>query len=133
MKILFYETVDENSKYLTVAVTKSNANFNSLQDLEGAKACFPTNDGIAWNSVANYLNQKSLFESCPISEGMRHFFGDSCVPGLKGEKSSLTTICRNGTYEGEDGAIRCLIDGAGDVAFISKNSLRKFLAGKRKN
>lgn len=63
---------------------------------------------------------------------MRHFFGDSCVPGLKGEKSSLTTICRNGTYEGEDGAIRCLIDGAGDVAFISKNSLKKFLAGKRK-
>lgn len=133
LKILFYETVNEDAKYLTVAVTRSNTKFETIHDLKGARACFPSYDGIAWNSVANYLNEKRLLETCPIDEGVEGFFGKSCVPGFPKETSSLNVNCRNDTYVGDDGAIRCLIDGSGDVAFISKNSLKSFLADEKKN
>lgn len=57
---LFYETVPDAKKYTTVAVTKRGSKFQNIKDLQGAKACFPIYDGIAWNSVAHILQKWNL-------------------------------------------------------------------------
>ncbi|KAF5299510.1 hypothetical protein FQR65_LT01093 [Abscondita terminalis] len=128
LKTLFYETTsDEEDKYITVAVVKANSVFTSFADVKGAKACFPKYDGIAWNSVINVLNMKKLLRSCPFTKGMADFFSDSCVPGLPdGEPQKLSNMCKSDMYDGDYGAMRCLTQAKGDVAFVSKHTFNTF-------
>ncbi|XP_017783463.1 PREDICTED: transferrin [Nicrophorus vespilloides] len=121
---LFYETVTNDNKYITVTVVKSGSSYKTLSDLRGAKACFPKYDGIAWNSVLKYLSDEHLLDSCPYEAGMAEFFGDSCVPDLpKNSSKSLKALCQD-YHEGEYGVLRCLEHA--DVAFLSKNSFEKY-------
>ncbi|KAK9878957.1 hypothetical protein WA026_003776 [Henosepilachna vigintioctopunctata] len=133
LKTLFYETVRDENKYLTVAVSKRNSGFSSLEDLEGTKACFPMYDGVAWNTVAYTLKKNNLLPTCPEIEGMANFFGQSCVPGLVKNESyeSLNGNCDE--FKGDDGAIRCLLQDVGSVAFVSKNSLKNFISDSTRN
>ncbi|XP_074025807.1 transferrin 3 [Leptinotarsa decemlineata] len=127
LKTLFYETVLESEKYLTVAVTRQGANINSFEDFRGKKACFPVYDGVAWNTVKNTLFSKKLIKYCPLDQEMASFFGPSCTPGLpEKEGGNLKKLCQQEDFNGEFGALHCLSSEAGDVAFVSKNSIRKF-------
>lgn len=132
LKTLFYETVNEEDKYITVAVVKKkNTNINYLEDLEGKKACFPVYDGVAWNSVVHHLKKNSLLKTCPFTDGLSQFFGESCVPDLpKGAPRKLKENCIGTKYRGDIGALNCLNDDIGDVAFVSRNTLNKFILGK---
>ncbi|KAL3278705.1 hypothetical protein HHI36_016239 [Cryptolaemus montrouzieri] len=135
LKTLFHETVNDDFKYLTIALTKKNADINSFEDMKGTKACFPVYDGVAWNSVAILLNEKNLLESCPTVTGMTQFFSGICTSELpKNESESyISPNCKTDVYSGDEGALRCLMDGVGDVAFLSKNTLKRFLSDKVKN
>ncbi|KAG5884685.1 hypothetical protein JTB14_000382 [Gonioctena quinquepunctata] len=131
LKTLFYETVIDNEKYLTVTVTRNGMDIKRFEDLRGKKACFPVYDGVAWNTVKNTLFNKKLIKSCPLDQEMAEFFGPSCTPGLPaGESESLKKTCHGDDYSGEFGALHCLSSGVGDVAFVSKNSIRKFLSNR---
>lgn len=133
MKTLFYETTTDLNQYTTIAVTKNNSNIDNLRDMEGMKACFPTYDGIAWNSVKYTLYENGLIRSCGDSDGMAEFFGSSCVPNLpKTGNKKLIETCENSDTDSEMEAIRCLTSGRGDVAFISRNSLQRFVNGNYK-
>jgi hypothetical protein len=123
LKSLFYETVNDNAKYLTVAVTRNGTTINKLEDLRGYKACFPAFDGVAWNSVVFTLRDKNLLRSCPYTAAAASFFGSSCIPGLPHNEKYCDAV----SYRGEFGALRCLLDKKGDVAFISKNSIVDFV------
>ncbi|XP_068910367.1 transferrin [Tenebrio molitor] len=123
LKSLFYETVNDNAKYLTVAVTRNGTTINKLEDLRGYKACFPAFDGVAWNSVVFTLRDKNLLRSCPYTAAATSFFGSSCIPGLPHNEKYCDAV----SYRGEFGALRCLLDKKGDVAFISKNSIVDFV------
>ncbi|XP_063912474.1 transferrin [Zophobas morio] len=123
LSTLFYETVNDDGKYLTIAITRNDTTVNKLTDLQGYKACFPSYDGVAWNTVAHSLHQRKALNSCPVSAAVKNFFGASCIPGLPGNEA----VCDGNSYRGDMGALQCLIDRKGDVAFISKNSLPDFI------
>lgn len=131
MEILFYEAVYDDSKYITVPVVKVNSDMTNFQDLKGRKACFPGYDDVAWNSVVYTLQKKNLLETCPFLNAMESYFGPSCVPGLdKNTSSNLNEICNGNAYSGDYGALKCLFEGNGDIAFVSKNSLFTFINGE---
>lgn len=131
MKVLFYETVYDDAKYITVGVTRSGFGATNFEDLRGYRACFPEYDGVAWNSVMYTLRSKHLLDTCPLIDGMANFFGPSCVPDLPVNGSSnLKEICNGNEYRGEYGALKCLFEKKADIAFVSKNSLYKFINGK---
>lgn len=125
MKTVFYETVNEADKYVTVAVVRNDSSINKIQDLKGMKACFPEYDGVAWNSVIKELHDKKLLQNCPFEQGLVAFFDEICIGG----QSKLRNSCKANQYTGDMGALRCLTDKTGDVAFVSKNNLHKFKEG----
>ncbi|CAG9765049.1 unnamed protein product [Ceutorhynchus assimilis] len=123
---LFYETVADAKKYLTVAVTRKDSKLNSIDNLRGAKACFPSYDGVAWNSIA-YTLQKMHIIGCSVNIEMANFFGPSCVPNIpKNESDNLWKQCQS-DFDGDQGALHCLSSGVGDVAFVSMNSISQFI------
>lgn len=131
MKTVFFETVNDDDKYITVAVVDSNSKIDTFQDLRGKKACFPNFDGVAWNSVIYTLKNSNLLDSCPFNQSMGNFFGDSCVPNLPNSlPNSLKRICKSEMFNGDEGALRCLNEGHGDVAFVSRNNLMKYKKGR---
>lgn len=102
-----------------------------MEDLRRKKACFPYYDGIAYNSVINALNQKELLDTCPYTLALGKFFESICVSNFpKAEQSFINFSCNGKIYEDDLGALNCLIDGTGDVAFVSKQSFDAFMAGK---
>lgn len=60
LKTLFYETVADPRKYITVTVSRKNNQFKRIEDLKGMKACFPSYDGVAWHSVIYALQKKGI-------------------------------------------------------------------------
>ncbi|XP_023309775.1 transferrin [Anoplophora glabripennis] len=131
---LFYETVNVDEKYITVAVTKPESNIKTFADLRGKKACFPVYDGVAWNTVKKVLFDKQLIKNCPLEKEITNFFGPSCTPGLPDNLSgSMKKTCQEDTFNGEFGALQCLSSGAGDVAFVSRNSIKKFVSSENEN
>lgn len=131
LKTLLHETVDDTNKYVTVAVTRSNIKMSTWEDLRGKKACFPVYDGVAWNTVKYHLLNQSLINNCPLDREMLDFFGSSCTPNIpKDLPLHLTSACQIDTLNGEYGALHCLTSGVGDVAFVSKNSIPKYISDK---
>ncbi|KAL1508850.1 hypothetical protein ABEB36_003680 [Hypothenemus hampei] len=122
---LFYETVSDLHKYITVAVTKENSKIDGIHDLKGRKACFPNYNGIAWNSVASTLQRHNII-GCEINVEMANFFGPSCVPNMpNNESKTLWNLCQK-DFEDDMGALRCLLSDVGDVAFVSRNLISQF-------
>uniref|UniRef100_A0A6P7F5N0 Transferrin n=1 Tax=Diabrotica virgifera virgifera TaxID=50390 RepID=A0A6P7F5N0_DIAVI len=132
---LFYETVLDNEKYITVAATTSKTKMTSMEDVRGKKICFPVYDGVAWNTVKNVLFNKSVIHNCPLDKEMANFFGPSCTPGVPKRSGfeKLEELCQGDTFDGELGALHCLASGKGDVAFVSQNSISKFIAAYHAN
>ncbi|OQV11681.1 putative Melanotransferrin [Hypsibius exemplaris] len=124
----------------SVAIVR-DAGIKSLADLRGKRACFT---GL-WEAQGFMLPMDAIKKQVngDYSDG-RHlqtaedFFGDSCLPGLadgepinfKNEqpKDKLCRQCEGGQtgcsrggdkkYTGPLGALKCLRDGKGDVAFV---------------
>lgn len=134
LKTLFYETVLDNDKYLTVAVTRPNVKIDTWKDLSGKKACFPIYDGVAWNTVKHYLSDQGLIGNCSLDMEMSKFFGPSCTPNLPDSlTSNMGHNCKVNNFSGDLGALHCLSSGVGDIAFVSKNSISKFISEYKEN
>lgn len=134
LKTLFYETVLDDDKYLTVAVTRPNVKINSWDDLRGRKVCFPVYDGVAWNTIKYHLTNQGFISTCPLDIEMSEFFGPSCTPGLPNFLSpKMAETCQRDTFNGEYGALHCLTSGVGEVAFVSKKSLYKYISKETEN
>ncbi|XP_054287810.1 transferrin-like [Macrosteles quadrilineatus] len=128
------------------AIVKSNSKINSLSDLRGKKACFSSVDGIGWTSFAMYLRNT---EECPYTKAMSKFFSDICIskPSSSVAPYSNIKVCSeyiadrwfdqgefgNSQYDNEALAFQCLAVGGGDVAFISKDSIPKYLKDLNNN
>lgn len=132
LQTLFYETVHDADKYLTVGVTRSNVEINTWEDLRGKKSCFPSYDGVAWNAVKYHLFNESIIKYCPLDREMAFFFGRSCTPNLPTSFPQQTTeLCQGSSFNGDYGALDCLTLGIGDVAFVSKNALSTYITDRR--
>ncbi|KAJ8705499.1 hypothetical protein PYW08_012545 [Mythimna loreyi] len=97
-----------------VAYVKSDAQITKMADLRGKRAAFPRYDGAAWHSVKNYI---TTHEKISCEEFMDSYFGEICAPGLDGKK------CYE---EGEQEALKSLVEGKSDVAFISMTTYKAF-------
>lgn len=130
LKPLLYEfTVDAYERYVVVAVVKGNSNIHSFNDLRGKRACFPEFEGAAHISVLQTLQNLTLIPSNSNELcSLRNFFShDSCT------WHTDSTNCDIGKYKGELGALRCLAEGKGDVAFVSSATFQKLTNGQLKD
>lgn len=126
LKPLLYEFSSEFfERYVVLAVINEDSNIKDFSDLQGKRACFPNFEGAAYLSVMETLWNYSLIEkSCVHNVNLANYFSSkSCIWD---PKSSHTC---NEKYFGEMGAMHCLADGVGDVAFISSETFKSFRDG----
>ncbi|XP_055344611.1 melanotransferrin-like [Paramacrobiotus metropolitanus] len=123
-------------------------NIRSLNDLRGKHACFSgVFEANGFMLPINALRRNGLLghSDCQNIRAAADFFGDSCLPGLSDaelntnvwtdDKAKLCRRCERGEqscarggdnkYDGEMGALNCLRDGKGDVAFVSHTVLNE--------
>nr|AKZ20816.1 melanotransferrin 3 [Holothuria glaberrima] len=152
---LLGETYGEgDASYWAVAVVRANTTF-TINDLQGKKSC---HTGImktaGWVVPVGYLsdNQQLEVKNCDSASAIGEFFSQSCAPGalkeeynpLQTEPASLCSLCigqrdqhcvRNDhePYYDYSGALRCLAEGAGDVAFIKHLTVDEYAGDNKKD
>lgn len=126
LKPLLYEFSSEfYERYVVLAVINKDSNINDFSELKGKRACFPNFEGAAYLSVLETLWNSSLIEkTCAHNSNLANYFSSkSCIWDPK----SSHTCDRK--YFGEMGALQCLLDKVGDVAFVSSETFKAFTEG----
>ncbi|KYN20902.1 PREDICTED: transferrin-like [Trachymyrmex cornetzi] len=148
--ILYSETeMDKNSVTFAVMREPEEDNYliKNFQDLSGKKACFPEYGGLGWLSFINAARKSNIIssKSCDYPLLVSDLFSGACAPGIEDFDHSSTAIpsdvssklcsaCKNennpscavdetNRYYGDKGAIQCLTDEAGDIAFIEMTNI----------
>ncbi|XP_075228487.1 transferrin 3 isoform X2 [Lycorma delicatula] len=138
---LLYETVYDVTHYKYFGVIfDSRSNINKLEDLRGKNACFTAIDGVGWTTLVMALKKSSLLmDSCPYHETVSNFFHSICITNPKVDPNIINKYknikyCNNELAEDynkqsdvEIEAVDCLISGGGDVAFVSIDSVLKYI------
>lgn len=124
--ILYEFSSSLHGRYAIVAVVRADSAIKTFQDLENKKACFPSYEGAAFLSVAETLRNLSITtkDHCKAETSVKNFFHrNSCywADGSKGQ-------CED-KYRGDLGALRCLTEKKGDVAFIDMALWKNFTEG----
>ncbi|XP_072027550.1 melanotransferrin-like [Amphiura filiformis] len=143
-----YYQEQSDASYWAVAVVKSSSSF-TINDLKGKKSC---HTGIMKSSgwvvpIGHLIDRGDIsVEGCDVAVAVGNFFSASCVPGAQSPAYDLTNsnpdnLCQlctgtndnkcvrnaNEPYYGYDGAFRCLVEGAGDVAFVKHTTVSSTL------
>lgn len=137
------------SDHYSVAVVKRGSGM-TLASLKGANSCHGgvgTSSG--WNIPISTLIEKQLLEIVDCNNHVKaatNFFNKMCAPDALNTQFNPTgdnptsacdlckgrigsNFCTNqDPYAGNIGAMYCLIDGGGDVAFVRHNSLQELAA-----
>lgn len=118
--ILYEYSSHFEDNYVTIAVVKSNSEIQSYKDLYNKRACFPSQEGAAFLSVAQTISKLRLSDTNCTSSVERFFSSNSCY----GKINSCSD-----RYNGDEGALRCL-DDQGDVAFLDMKTFKNMTNGK---
>ncbi|XP_049633307.1 lactotransferrin [Suncus etruscus] len=130
--------------YYAVAVARKGTNFQ-LNNLRGVKSCHTGLNRMAgWTVPLGVLHPFLKWNGPPepLQKAVSEFFSSSCVPCADEMKyPKLCQLCA-GTrenkcacssvepYFGYSGALQCLTDGAGDVAFVRGRTVLENLPNK---
>lgn len=112
--ILYEYSARFEDNYVTVAVVKSNSKIQSYKDLYEKRACFPSQEGAAFLSVAQTISRLKLSDTNCTSSVEKFFASDSCYGKIN--------QCSD-RYDGDEGALRCLEERA-DVAFMDMKTFK---------
>ena len=133
-------------KYYSVAVVKAGRTDLRLTDLKGKRIChsgydFEGKNG--WDIPLSYLytyhRSFRMNDRCDIIPAINNYFGDSCLPDPSGtirNDMRLCTACSTGScsretkYRGYEGAFRCLVEDAGEVAFLTHSTVSDLTDGR---
>lgn len=130
MEPLLYETTPIVEKMATVVAyvrLDDVISITKMADLKGKRAAFPQYDGMAWHTVWQYLKNT---EKLSCADAMTNYFSEICAPGIEVldaedtngevvEKFTKGCTKNDEVVSGEMAALRTLVEGKSDVAFIS--------------
>ncbi|KAH8355287.1 hypothetical protein KR093_010339 [Drosophila rubida] len=119
LKPLLYEFAEQmHNRYVTIAVVHKDAKFKNFKDLKGARACLPSYEGAAHLAV-----QETILNATGSIHSLHAYFNHaSCLWNPQRGRQCPQH------YAGEEGALRCLAEGA-DVAFISSSIYKRYVSG----
>ncbi|XP_062987783.1 melanotransferrin [Elgaria multicarinata webbii] len=137
---------DVGTSYYAVAVVRAHSTL-TINSLKGAKSCHTgINRTAGWNVPIGFLldSGRMAVMGCDVARAVGGYFNGSCVPGAP-RSPALESLCRlckgNETGQGKCepspseeysdylGALRCLADGAGDVAFVKHSTVAEATDG----
>lgn len=148
--VLYCETEMEKNSVITAVVREPKDNnypITSFHDLKGKTACFSEYGGIGWLSFINTVRTNGVISSrsCAYPLLVSKLLSGACTPGIKDAdhlhtaaseevSSKLCSACMHGNntscavnetnfYYGDKGALRCLADGAGDIAIVEAGNI----------
>ncbi|XP_077435381.1 serotransferrin-like [Vanacampus margaritifer] len=120
---------NSDSCYYAVAVVKKDSGFG-IRDLKGKRSCHTgLGKSAGWNIPIGTLLELGVLnwggiEDETIEAAVGNFFSQSCAPGAE-KGSKLCESCKgdcsrshNEPYYDYSGAFQCLVENAGDVAFV---------------
>lgn len=138
----------------SVALVRVDSRIRFLHDLAGRRSCHGSyGDMAGWWSPLSVLSERALLDQagCNKADQVADYFGGSCVPGAadlrvnqyRSGSERLCALCRGDSshqhqcershserYYGKTGALRCLVDGAGEVAFMSSSQMLASVDGR---
>lgn len=136
-----------DSSFYAVAVARTADKDTDLLDLKGRRSCHTGyGEAAGWIMPMSFLisnNRMRSYGSCQAARAASRFFSKSCVPGslsnrfIYGESWDLSNLCAlchgssysyckrsdNEQFHGSTGALRCLIEGNGHVAFTRHTAI----------
>lgn len=149
------EFAERDFRYEPVAVIRNSAGISSVKDLKGKRSChtgYGRNAG--WKVPFSHLMDKGELPpfcdeiNAPTPEkdlnAVSQYFGAACAPGawvpekeidkkLKETYPKLCELCKDpkacakdDNYSNYDGALRCLTENGGDVAWTKMDAVEKF-------
>ncbi|VVC43089.1 Transferrin,Transferrin family, iron binding site,Transferrin-like domain [Cinara cedri] len=140
-------------EYYIVAVAKEEDPDTELTYLKGKMTCHPgVYSGGGWIIPMAFLLSNGWIRSygCDSLHAASEYFSKSCVPGALSNEynnglpyDNLCHLCRGSSYRyckrdatedfyGYTGALRCLVEGGGNVAFVKHTTVYENADGKRK-
>ncbi|KAG1669472.1 Melanotransferrin [Nymphon striatum] len=141
--------------YYVVAIAQASDPDTDLLFLKGKRSCH-TGVGTAagWIIPINFLTKNNLMRQygCNSIRAASEYFQKSCAPGamsgeFAGASSQYINLCdlchgsksqfckRDGIepFYGHTGALRCLVEGGGEVAFLKHTTISENTDGKNKD
>ncbi|XP_060098864.1 melanotransferrin-like [Heteronotia binoei] len=137
---------DLGTSYYAVAVVRANSTL-TINSLRGARTCHTgINRTVGWNVPVGFLvdSGRMALMGCQVPEAVGEYFSASCVPGASGGRypPSLCELCKGdgaGQWRCEPsprelyydylGAFRCLVEEAGEVAFVKHSTVTDAILG----
>lgn len=127
MPLMAEYAVAMEAKYITVAVVKAGSGIHTVDHLRGKRVCFPSYEGAAYMSAWEMFRNLSLTapsDSHCAANSLEHYFAHNSCTWKQGRNQ-----CDN-KYRGDLGALRCLLEGHGDVAFTELAVFQNLTQGK---
>lgn len=126
LRPILYEYAKQNSdRYTVLAVVKTSSDIYNFSDLYKKRACLPSFEGAAYLSVLETIrHSRGVFnddQSYLVNELTDFFDDDSCT------WTPNTKKCKK-RYSGDEGALLCLKENQGDVAFVDMAVFQKFIS-----
>ncbi|XP_043526669.1 transferrin isoform X3 [Frieseomelitta varia] len=150
---------DEKQRYEMVVIVSKEV--RNIWDVKGKRFCHPGLDTTDdWtNAFSTYFEEWVILKECDPNKtllenrmnGLSNFFETACIAGpwtadttydskLKSKYRNLCAACDNpvgcyttDTYHGREGALLCLTDNAGDIAWVRLNDTLEHFKDERIN
>ncbi|KAG9509900.1 hypothetical protein GZH46_01567, partial [Fragariocoptes setiger] len=129
----------DTQSYQAVVLVSTKSNIKSIADLRGKRSCHGAlNSTSGWDVPIGLL--LATLTMTPDCRGELYtasrFFESSCAP--ERQHANLCSACHDPStcssddeFYGDQGALKCLFSGRGDVAFTTLHAIERFLGPKR--